>query len=91
MLLDDESLCFTKSNLLVIRTYVKEHNSYGSSIVLKHKQASSLLISKCAKDDFKGSMVDKISAISVVEIMKTRDKVDTSYYHIWKGHTDALK
>ena len=84
------SVC-SSSNMWVIRTFVKEHNCYGSSIVHKHKQASSSLISKCIKDDFRGSMAEKISAVGVVEIMKSRYKVDTSYFKAWKGRAEVLK
>ena len=36
-------------------------------------------------------MADKISAVGDVEIMKTRYKVDTSYFKAWKGRAEALK
>jgi len=84
------SVC-KKSGLWVIRSYVKDHTCYGKSIVHKNKHASSVLISKCVKDDFRGSLANQITPSGVAEIMRTRFNVEVTYFRAWKGRKEALR
>lgn len=84
------SVC-KNSGLWVIGSYVKEHTCYGQSIIHKNKHASSVLISKCVKDDFRGPLANQITPSGVAEIMRSRFNVEVTYYRAWKGRKESLR
>lgn len=79
-----------ESKLWVIRTFVKTHNCYSHVSSATNRQCSSNLISKMVKQDFMGDQADSIKPKGVIDIMRTRFKVEISYFKAWKGRAEAL-
>ena len=83
------SVC-SQSKIWVIRSYVNAHNCFGNNTQVQNRQVSSSLVGQCVKQDLSGALGNSLTPLGVVDIMRTRFKVEISYFKAWKGRTKAL-